>query len=732
MSVKTSLSRVWQKGLARRTARSALAVLSSSLLMLAMSASSVSAQTQPSGLPGSLDSSFNGIGKAVLNIPGYNPNIGRGIAVQPDGKVVTTGYASSAGLKYMALARQNADGTVDTGFGTAGEVVGIVNSIGNSVLVLPGGKLLAGGFNRTDTTNGYGFLARFNADGSVDTSFGGGNGWVRVSLPYINATYGFSAMAMQGDGKIVASAWLTVPQSGTNYDLVVARMNPDGSLDTSFGNGGVTTIDAGSSTDAAKALIIQSDGRIVVGGAAPGVGAALARLNTDGSLDASFGTGGKVITTVTPNASINSLALDANGDIVAAGSDGSTQGNVLVLAYKPNGSLDASFGGGVGYVSTIFGASASGANGVVAQRDGKIVAGGFGGTDVNGKNDFILVRYNLDGSVDSSFSGGAIQTDFTGGVDGISALALQSDGKIVAAGWSNNAAGSTTNFALARYLGDQADLSLSKTASASTVTAGTPFTYTLTVTNNGPQVAQGVVINDALPSSLSFISCNASGGTCGSTGNSFQASFASLAVGSSGTVTVTVLLAANTAAGTTLVNTASAQSLTNDPNPSNNTASAAITAVSPPPHTLTYYLHGTDLPPIVPGTFVMSQQAATSQLLALNLLDAPQWYTADVLNGTFPQGATFQFTLPCLLGLKLGTYELDSTDVNGNNVQVLGQVGQPLLCLGSQTVSFPVSTPLTLSNRRLRFTMSSVLSLILNLQLGQGTYVQATPYIGTP
>jgi hypothetical protein len=128
----------------------------------------------------------------------------------------------------------------------------------------------------------------------------------------------------------------------------------------------------------------------------------------------------------------------------------------------------------------------------------------------------------------------------------------------------------------------------------------------------------------------------------------------------------------------------------------------------------------------------MSQQAGTSQLLALNLLDAPQWYTADVLNGTFPQGATFQFTLPCLLGLKLGTYELDSTDVNGNDVQVLGQTGQPLLCLGSQTVSFPVNTPLTLANRRLRFTMSSVLSLILNLQLGQGTYVQATPYLGTP
>ncbi|QRR07616.1 YncE family protein [Burkholderia sp. MS455] len=154
----------------------------------------------------------------------------------------------------------------------------------------------------------------------------------------------------------------------------------------------------------------------------------------------------------------------------------------------------------------------------------------------------------------------------------------------------------------------------------------------------------------------------------------------------------------------------------------------------PPSHTLKLYLHGSDAP-MTAGGYTMNQTPGSPSLLGIGLLSSVTWFSDPTLTGTFESGSAFQLTLPCTVGVGvLTSVSLDSTDMNGGSLRHLGTVTQVLSAclLGSYTASIPVSVPVNFTNERLKLTVSNLLGLKLNLQLGTGAYVQGTDFTGTP
>ena len=398
---------------------------------------------------GHLDPTF-GIGGKVLTDFAGNADTGWGMALQPDGKIVAAGESlSGAGLVTgdFALARYNADGTIDSTFGVGGKVTtdfAANEDMARAVAVLADNKIVAAGLSQSATGIDFA-LARYNSDGSLDSSFGtDGNGKVRTVFPGgISRIY---AIAIQDDQKIVAAGRVA---STTNvYDFALARYNTDGTLDTTFGINGLVTTDFGAG-ETARALAIQMDHKIVAAGY--NAHFLLIRYNADGSLDTTFGPDGtgKVTTDFADNGDIiQSIALQTDQKIVAGGltfTDFLGIDSSFALArYLPDGSLDPAFGSG-GKVTTDFSSSGDGAYEIVIEADGSIIAGGYAtpGNDT----DFALARYHSDGSLDAHFGvGGKVMTD-SGGNDLIHGIALQSDGKLIASG----SGGPNADFALARY-----------------------------------------------------------------------------------------------------------------------------------------------------------------------------------------------------------------------------------------------------------------------------------------
>jgi uncharacterized delta-60 repeat protein len=216
------------------------------------------------------------------------------------------------------------------------------------------------------------------APGDLDLTFSG-DGKQRTDFGFGDSRA--AAIARQPDGKIVAVG-------ADRGDLALARYNPNGSLDTSFSGDGKQTTDFGGCCDGANGVALQDDGKIVVVG---GGGFALARYNPNGSLDTSFSGDGKQTTSFTAVDVANGVTIQGDGKIVAVGRAGDFGVTDFALArYNPNGSLDTSFSGD-GRQTTDFGGD-DGANGVAIQGDGKIVAAGVG-PGPNGTNDFALARY---------------------------------------------------------------------------------------------------------------------------------------------------------------------------------------------------------------------------------------------------------------------------------------------------------------------------------------------------
>jgi uncharacterized delta-60 repeat protein len=243
---------------------------------------------QNSTVDGSLDITFGGDGKTTIDFGGIDA--ANAVAIQKDGKIVSAGSNTLLGLTSFALARQNSDGSLDNSFDVNGLVtvpfIGSLGSAATGVALQDDGKIVAVGYNQT--VLGFDFAAiRLLSDGSLDTSFDGDG---RVTTDLGGTDDLALAVAIQKDGKMVVAGYSNV---NIFYEFALARYNVDGSLDFS------TTTSFGGVFDQAFALALQKNGKIVVAGLAEISGTlqfALARYNTDGTLDTSFGTGGKVTT----------------------------------------------------------------------------------------------------------------------------------------------------------------------------------------------------------------------------------------------------------------------------------------------------------------------------------------------------------------------------------------------------------------------------------------------------
>ncbi len=409
---------------------------------------------------GTLDTGFDTDGKVTVPFGGAPDDDGAtSLSLQVDGKIVALGYAGINPNHFdldFALSRLNTNGSLDTTFDGDGKITA---KVGGSVegaldmVVRPNGKIVAAG-----ALEGEFALAQYNADGTLDTSFGtGGKVITEFQSGGLASSVAF-ALILQPDGKVIAGGNRAVT-SGFYYDFALARYNLDGTLDTSFGTGGKVEISFNTTEQSydseIKDLILQPDGKIVAAGYALGqdfpttLEFALTRLNPDGSLDGSFDGDGKVLTTFPNQAEAYALALQPDGKLVAAGNLRISSGRyAFALArYNTDGSLDTSFDTD-GILSTSFGTSVDGANALAIQADGKIVAGGH--ATFSGSKDFALARYNVDGSLDAGFDGdGKATTAISTGTDKIHSLLVQPDGKIMAAGEAG--ANDFSDFTLARY-----------------------------------------------------------------------------------------------------------------------------------------------------------------------------------------------------------------------------------------------------------------------------------------
>ncbi len=286
-------------------------------------------------------------------------------------------------------------------------------------------------------------LARYTPGGALDTTFGG-DGKVATNL---TAGDDFASdLAIQADGKIV----VTGRAGGNGGRFATARYGADGALDGAFGGDGVVLTNFSPSDDFASGVAIQADGDIVVVGRARGgsyggpsdAAFALVRYLSDGSRDPAFSSDGKVFANLTPG---GDFALDAavqpDQRIVVAGRGGGSRGRFAVARFTADGVRDASFGGD-GTVFTNFSRYQDSATSLALQADGKIVVAGSA-TRITYGATFALARYEVDGSLDVSFSGdGKAVTRFAeyfvgGWYDIANDIAIQADGKIVVAGSSH-------------------------------------------------------------------------------------------------------------------------------------------------------------------------------------------------------------------------------------------------------------------------------------------------------
>lgn len=408
---------------------------------------------------GDLDTTFSGDGKVASFAVPANPgrwDTAWGIAIQPaDGKIVVAGDSripDTATNDFVVL-RYKADGTLDTTF--SGDGRQLTNFGGRDqaldVVLQPDGKIVAVGQKcDANSMNCDIALARYKLGGALDLTFSGDGKQISDFGGGDNGSFGGVVIH---ENKIVVAGYMW---NGANYDFAVYRYLSNGRLDATFSGDGMANLGFGSGRqDFAQELVVQSDGKILVVGYTGDANEAnnnfaLARLNTDGSLDTTFSGDGKQITNFGAEDFANSIALQEDGKIVVAGTKSTATLSTFALArYNVNGRLDATFNGSGKRVFSIFPNRNSGASNLIVQLDGKIVVTG---TAYNGiDDDFALVRLKSGGGFDTTFSGdGKVVVNF-GGDDSGFALAIQpSDGKYVLAGRADD--GAQRDFAVARVL----------------------------------------------------------------------------------------------------------------------------------------------------------------------------------------------------------------------------------------------------------------------------------------
>jgi len=404
-----------------------------------------------SAAAGDLDPTFGGDGTVTTDFTdSYDAAFG--IGVQSDGKIVVVGEtASDSSSPKFAVARYNTDGALDDSFSKNGKRhtdFTDAEDFAFGMAIQPDGKIVAAGTAAADTAHPKFAVARYNADGSTDETFSAdGKRTLKLSS---KGDLGL-AMALQANGKIILVGDAAI--NGRHSTFGVARLNANGSLDQSFGGDGIVKTDVGRNGEDGLAVAISPDGNIVVAGGdgfnSPNERFALVRYESDGSPDPSFGGDGIVKTDFTPRPDVAfSVTVQSDGKIVAAGGSnlGPQNPKWALTRYDTDGSLDHTFGGD-GKVTTDFSPGDDDIYQVVTQPNGKLVAVGQSGGD---DTMFGVARYNRNGSLDPSFGNdGQVTTNFTPRYDSAFPVAIQPDGKIVVAGQAG--VNGFANFGLARY-----------------------------------------------------------------------------------------------------------------------------------------------------------------------------------------------------------------------------------------------------------------------------------------
>ena len=416
--------------------------------------------TPTSAAVGDLDITFGTNGMVNTNIGASSE--ATSMVIQSDGKIVVAGLSVSD----FAIARYNANGSPDTSFDSDGIVTTDFNGgddKGLAIALQSDGKIVVAGDNDGDFA-----IARYNANGSLDTSFDSDG---KVTTHFGGWDSG-QAIVIQPNGKILV-AGLSLVQVGRNslIDIAIARYNLDGSLDVTFDSDGklLTDIDM---RDNAASIALQSNGKIVVGGSSSNGGPEhfiALRYDADGTLDTSFSSGGIFSIAMGDYDQSSSIAIQNDGKILIAGYASITNQEAFAIArLNADGSLDSTFGS-EGKATTLFGPGGDGIGEIALQSDGKIVAAGYAnnGTDYV----FAVARYNSVGGLDSSFGTGGKLTTLIGiSDDGANTVAIQADGKIIAAGYSD--ASNSYQFALARYLGSDSSATTPAVPTLNSVTGG--------------------------------------------------------------------------------------------------------------------------------------------------------------------------------------------------------------------------------------------------------------------
>jgi len=393
-----------------------------------------------------LDSSFGAGGKVEAN---FGVTVAPSDAtLQADGKIVVVGTTDNFQIanQVFGVARFLPNGALDSTFGSGGAAsVAFTNFINspNAVAIQPDGKIVVAGETQSSDGSIDRFaVARFNPNGSLDSSFGSGG---QATPEFFSFTFGgvreaATVILLQPDNKIIV-AGIAIQGARRPANTALVRFNSNGTLDKTFGNGGTVAVNA---IGMVTALALLSNGQILalndVGG--------IAQFDSRGNLASSVTSG-----TIVANANNGRSAFESNGRfVIAGGARGATRRDidVTVISFNPTGSIDHTFNSPVfdfGQEDVVF---ANLAQAIAVAPNGKILVGGISFN--SSESVFGLARLNTNGSLDSSFgSGGALTTKFRGS-DQISSILIQADGKIIAIGQAFDSSAGQGNLALARYL----------------------------------------------------------------------------------------------------------------------------------------------------------------------------------------------------------------------------------------------------------------------------------------